>query len=357
MEVPDSSPAGDRGRLPSATAPMARTSPEEARPRHVGPLPGRITVTTGDSLSSIAHYYGVSTRSIIEANRLKPPYRLLAGQKLQLPRQREHVVQAGETMPAIAKRYGVDVHVLASANGLTQPYRLRTGQQLQLPAGDAASSVAASSPRGDAPAAAAARALPPAASAPIVAAPVPPVESATLPPPEASTVPYLPAPEPAERGTETPAEPPQEVAALPKMAPPPAEATEPAGDAPFAWPVRGKVISSYGQKGSGLHNDGINIAAERGAPVRAAAGGVVAYAGNELKAFGNLILIKHPGGWVSTYAHNEKLLVKRGDRVRRGQIIGHVGTSGSVSDPQLHFELRRGKRAVDPLAYLPPATA
>ena len=112
------------------------------------------------------------------------------------------------------------------------------------------------------------------------------------------------------------------------------------------------MISGFGATGKGRHNDGINIAAPRGTPVKAAENGVVAYAGNELRGFGNLLLIKHDGGWVTAYAHNEALLVRRGDRVRKGQTIARVGSSGGVSTPQLHFELRRGKNAVDPRKHL-----
>ena len=118
------------------------------------------------------------------------------------------------------------------------------------------------------------------------------------------------------------------------------------------WPVRGKVLSGFGPKSKGLHNDGINIAASRGSAVRAAESGVVAYAGNELRGFGNLLLIKHAGGWVTAYAHNETLLVKAGDKVSKGQSIARVGSTGNVTKPQLHFELRRGKRAIDPRRHL-----
>jgi murein DD-endopeptidase MepM/ murein hydrolase activator NlpD len=120
----------------------------------------------------------------------------------------------------------------------------------------------------------------------------------------------------------------------------------------FIWPVKGEVIAEFGTTGKGQHNDGINIAVPRGTPVLAADDGVVAYAGNELRGFGNLLLIKHADGWMSAYAHNEVLLVKRGDLVKRGQRIAKVGDSGGVSRPQLHFELRQGTRAVDPAALL-----
>jgi murein DD-endopeptidase MepM/ murein hydrolase activator NlpD len=119
-----------------------------------------------------------------------------------------------------------------------------------------------------------------------------------------------------------------------------------AGD--FVWPVQGKVISNYGAKEGGMHNDGINIAVPAGTPVRAAQNGVVAYAGNELKGYGNLLLVRHSNGWMTAYAHNSKLMVKRGDTVTRGQTISLAGSTGSVSSPQVHFELRKGAKAVDP---------
>jgi len=101
-----------------------------------------------------------------------------------------------------------------------------------------------------------------------------------------------------------------------------------------------------------LQNDGINILARKGTPVRAAQNGVVAYAGNELRGFGNLLLVKHEGGWITAYAHNSELLVRTGQKVRRGQMISRVGSTGSVDKPQLHFELRRGNQAVNPERYL-----
>ncbi len=135
------------------------------------------------------------------------------------------------------------------------------------------------------------------------------------------------------------------------MPPPPASAHG------FIWPAHGRLIATYGPAGDGIHNDGINIAAAEGTPVLAADAGVVAYAGNELRGYGNLILLKHAGGWMTAYAHNAALLVKRGDKVRRGQPIARIGNTGAVNEPQLHFEIRRGTRALDPVEYLPPATA
>ena len=120
----------------------------------------------------------------------------------------------------------------------------------------------------------------------------------------------------------------------------------------FRWPVRGRVISEFGAKPDGGHNDGIDLAVPAGTSVLAAENGVVAYAGNELKGYGNLVLIRHANNWVSAYAHNEEILVKRGDKVRRGQVIAKAGATGSVSQPQVHFELRKGSRPVDPTKFM-----
>ena len=118
------------------------------------------------------------------------------------------------------------------------------------------------------------------------------------------------------------------------------------------WPVRGKVISNFGAKPTGLKNEGINIAVPEGTSVRAAESGVVAYSGNELKGYGNLVLIQHENGWVSAYGYADRLLVKREDMVKKGQVIAKSGRTGPVDQPQLHFELRQGAKPVDPLAHL-----
>ncbi|KFC74367.1 Peptidase M23 [Bosea sp. LC85] len=150
----------------------------------------------------------------------------------------------------------------------------------------------------------------------------------------------------------------EKVSAVPKSAPEPTPdpkttaslpKEEDASKADFRWPARGRVIAGYGGKGS---NEGINIAVPEGTPIKAAEGGVVAYAGSELKGYGNLVLIRHPNGYVSAYAHNGELNVKRGESVKRGQVVAKSGQSGNVSSPQLHFELRKGSSPVDPVPYL-----
>ena len=135
--------------------------------------------------------------------------------------------------------------------------------------------------------------------------------------------------------------------------PSPIKASEATGALPtFRWPARGKVIAGYGAKTNGKANDGINLAVPEGTPIKAAEDGVVAYSGNELKGYGNLILIRHSNGYVTAYAHASELLVKRGDTIKRGQVIAKSGQSGEVASPQLHFEIRKGSLPVDPLQFL-----
>ena len=343
-------------------------------PRAVqAPADGQIVVRSGESLYVVAQRAGVPVRTLIDANDLRPPYALSGGQRLNVPRQAGHQVQPGDTLAGIARRYGLGTNELVRANALTPPYAVQVGQVLTLPG--AAGPVVA----GVIPNPASSLATPP--PSPVANAVVPPpaaiertpargaVESATLPPSSAvaaapASVPPLPAPMPvATLPTPAPA------TALPSPIQPaslpmPQTLAQPDDDEPaarpgrgFLWPVRGSVISDYGAKPGGLQNDGINIAAPRGAAVRAAEAGEVVYAGNELKGFGNLLLVRHKDGWITAYAHADELLVKRGDEVRRGQTIAKVGSTGGVSTPQLHFEIRRGSRPINPRDHLAPQTA
>ncbi|NQU61744.1 MAG: M23 family metallopeptidase [Rhodospirillales bacterium] len=266
---------------------------------------GAVIAGPGDTVFALSRRHRVPVRAIIEANNLRPPYHLKKGQRVALPRGRQHVVSRGETLYGIARRYDANPYALARANGLKPPYAIQTGQKLVL---------------ADQPS------LPTqATSAPSAQKTSPPVRSAAAP----KTIPRTSRPTPR---------------AVPR---PPAVTGK-----GFVWPVRGRVVSGFGAKAKGLRNDGINIAAVRGASVMAAENGVVAYAGNELRGFGNLLLIKHSNGWVTAYAHTDKVLVKRGDRVRKGQKVATVGSTGNVKNPQLHFEMRRGRRALDPRKHL-----
>ena len=270
------------------------------------PLPRRHVVARKETVYGISRRYGVPLRGVIDANGLKPPYALRIGQQLLIPVQRDHVVAKGETVYSISRRYGVELGELVRLNRIPPPYTIKPAQRLVLP-----------------------DSRPPA-----------PVIAPVIAPPKASPAgKTLVAVRPARAAP----------AAVPR--PPPRAGNK------FHWPVKGRVIMGYGPKANGLHNDGINIKAPRGAPVRAADNGVVAYAGNELRGFGNLVLIKHAGGWVTAYAHTDQVVVRRGDKVRRGQTIGRVGSTGNVASPQLHFEVRKGTQAVDPTRLLVRQTA
>jgi murein DD-endopeptidase MepM/ murein hydrolase activator NlpD len=140
------------------------------------------------------------------------------------------------------------------------------------------------------------------------------------------------------------------------LPPPTSTPVQPAlstGGAPsFVWPLNGRVISDFGTDSNGARNDGINIAVPLGTPIRAAAAGTISYAGNELRGYGNLILIKHDDGYVTAYAHADRITVQRGDLVTKGQIIAYAGSSGDVTSPQLHFEIRHGVQPVNPRTLL-----
>jgi len=298
------------------------------------PAGGRYVVAAGDSLYGIARRFGLPVRAVIDANDLQPPYALSIGQELAVPSAQVHEVAPGDTVFSIAQRYDVDRSELVRLNGIQPPYNIPVGQKLLLPT--PGSAVRAEPP------VEVAYAPQPQAVAPAVAAPAAPpgAPQAALAPAAAAQVP--PPSKPAAKSRD-------DVRAA--LAHPPARAGA------FVWPVQGPVLSSFGAKSGGEHNDGINIAAPRGTPVRASENGVVAYAGEELKGFGKLLLVKHAGGWVTAYAHNEELLVGAGDTVQRGQTIATVGSSGHVERPQLHFEVRRGTRAVNPEGQLSPRTA
>ena len=279
-----------------------------------------------------------------------------AGPPPPLPRdkpERRLRVVAGDTVIGIARRHGVSAHAIIALNALTHPYWLRTGQRIRLPeeayrsarrdevpedlsqdappAGDDVRARASGDRMERAP-----------ASTPKFAAPSPP----TPPSPPATRVARA-VTDSSARVSSAPAAP---VSAVYRPAAnavplPPSRNT-------FLWPIEGRVISGFGSKPGGTHNDGINIAAPLGSDIRASKNGVVAYAGNELRGYGNLVLIRHEHGWMTAYAHNDTLLVGRGDTVRRGQVISRSGKSGRVSRPQAHFEIRRNGEPQDPLRLL-----
>ena len=317
---------------------------------------GSMTVYSGDTVYSVARRCNVSVRELIEANRLQAPYQINAGQVLRIPGgSGEYVVSRGDTLLVLARRLGVDFQTLARTNGKTPPYTIYVGEKLRVPGSYSGGAQVARSPAAGGNGGTLVIASPNApggakapSRAPTTTMSRLPPDPAPLPaPPQAQTqtaqADTAPAPEPRPSG---PAPSAQQQASLPPPAPPPL-----AGKG-FIWPLRGEVLNEFGPLAKGQHNDGVNIAAPRGTPVRAAENGVVAYVGNELKGFGNLLLIKHADGWMTAYAHNDQLLVGKGEQVRRGQQIATVGSSGNVTQPQLHFELRRGTEAVNPNDYI-----
>ncbi len=327
-------------------------------------------VRDGDTLFTVARRAGVPTRALIDANRLNPPYALERGTRLAIPNVNVHEVRPGDTVSQLAQRYGVPMRELVRANAIEPPYTIRIGQRLVIPQTVRPETVRPENVRNVAPA-------PSSPSPPAVVAVSPPPPqppqppqavvsnpAAALPPPTLPTAPAA----PAAPAISAPAPAPQTASVPSAVAPlpPPAPANPPAAPAGsdtavsagrMLWPVRGVVTSDFGPKPGGLQNDGVNIAAPRGTPFRAAESGVVIYAGNELRGFGNLLLLRHEGGLVTAYAHADELLVQRGDQVRRGQTIGRVGATGNVTTPQLHFEVRRGTRAVNPIEFLGAVSA
>lgn len=314
-----------------------------------------VVVQSGQTLYSIARANSMSPSRLASANNLPAPYTLRVGQRLVVPgvsaavspapsfqpqtitatasppasaqnyaAKGMHRVNAGETLFAIGRTYKVHPYKIAEHNNLAKPYSLTVGQSLRIPGAGA-------------------------------------------------TAYKAPQPAPETGNTYVPSQPAQSVNSTAKSSggagtlSQPVESVEKpiakaqdsltSDNGQFRWPVRGRVISNYGSKPGGTRNEGINIAVPEGTSIKASEAGVVAYAGNELKGYGNLVLVRHEGGWVSAYAHNKQLLVKRGDTVRRGEIIAKSGQTGSVTSPQLHFELRKGASAVDPLKHMSSATA
>src|SRR6476661_5398679 len=343
---PSHSPIETTATVPPRSVAAARPSAQNG---------STIIVGTSDTLDSLAKRHNVSAAAILQANGYKGPRVLSPGQQLIIPKQTAvagaapslapaaskpvaaaaapssvHIVNRGDTLMSIARRNSVPVGELARANNLDQTAKLSLGMKLIVPGSKSAAIAAA-------PAVQPVAALAPAQPAATVAAPATKMASAGGPPQAARL---------ASATTNVVEEKPVVEQASVK----PSEAT---GALPtFRWPVRGKVITTYGSKTNGKSNDGINLAVPEGTPVKAAEDGVVAYSGNELKGYGNLVLVRHSNGYVTAYAHASELMVKRGDTIKRGQIIAKSGQSGEVGSPQLHFEIRKGSSPVDPLQFL-----
>lgn len=278
---------------------------------------GTYVVRSGDTLRGIAETTGAGSEAIARANGLSAPFLIRPGQRLTIPPGRYHLVKGGETGIAIARAYAVPWDRVVSANQLSEPYILRTGQRLLIPG---------SSER---PPSAAERAA-----------------AFTL-----DIDDILTGSEPAIAETQKPA---PAAATARRVLPATAAVAAPAAlRQGFAWPIDGRVVRRFGRGASGVRSDGIKIAAPEDTPVTAAADGVVAYVGEGVAGLGGLVLLKHGDGWTSVYGHASKLLVQRGQAVKRGQRIALSGDTGFADQPELHFELRRGRAPVDPLSQLP----
>ncbi|PWE78562.1 peptidoglycan-binding LysM [Bradyrhizobium sp. SUTN9-2] len=319
----------------------------------------KIIVGTSDTLDVLAKRYRVTPQAILAANGYKGPRALSPGQQLIIPSPATaaapapamapvaaapaakpvaavavppstHFVNRGDTLASIARKNRISAAELARANGIDPSAKLKLGTKLTVPG---AKTAAVAAPVAAAPVAAA-----PVAGTlqPVAAAPAPATKMATAAAPVQSARLAQATSNVEEKAAETPAKAAEATGALPT----------------FRWPVRGKVVTSYGAKTNGKSNDGINLAVPEGTPVKAAEDGVVAYSGNELKGYGNLVLVRHSNGYVTAYAHASELLVKRGDTIKRGQVIAKSGQSGEVASPQLHFEIRKGSSPVDPLQFL-----
>jgi murein DD-endopeptidase MepM/ murein hydrolase activator NlpD len=364
----------------------ARVAQVPPKPVIVPPLVGEIIVEKGDTLYSLSKKHGVPLRDLVDENKLSAPYSLAVGKKLKLPSARVHQVAAGETLYSISRRYSVDLNSLATENNLSAPYSLAVGQKLKLPAtirdlgrgaagfpGEQGAKPLAVSPQQELEKlnvekkkidaekkkleaekkkieaekkkaeeahkkaeaekkqkeAEMQKARAAKKQAELAAAEK---KNAELENRKKRTAAQIVAQK--EKISSSPAKPLPAVAAKKKMK--------------FSWPARGKILSGFGYKSNGLYNDGINIGAAAGTAVKASEAGVVAYAGNELKGMGNLIIIQHANGWMTVYAHLDVMHVQRGAKVAGGEKIGTIGKTGKVSESQLHFEIRNGTKAYDP---------
>jgi len=323
-----------------------------------------IVVAPGETVTSIAQRHGVPAAALMQANNLTAATPVQPGQRLVIPRYNAtapaytpmtapastaaarpvpaaapsrsapasgtsatHVVAAGDTLYKISRTYGRPVPDIAKANNIQPTATLKIGDRIVIPGGSPTKTVGKSVPKVAQP----------------LAAP-----SAKAQAPKATPAKATPAPKQPEQTQ-------QAAVVTPSSETPaatPAVARSGDGAPSFRWPVKGRVIAGFGPRPNGQQNDGINLAVPEGTPIKAAEDGVVAYAGNELKGYGNLVLIRHANGYVTAYAHAKELLVKRGDQIKRGQVIANSGQTGNVDAPQLHFEVRKGPAPLDPMPLL-----
>ena len=266
---------GQKLAIPRTTQGTTRTAAPAASPS-LSAAASHV-VQPGETLGGIANRANIPRILISEANGLKPPYELKAGQKLLLPRTRHHIVEEGETGFGIAYEYGVPWADIAVANGMDEGDPVRTGQKLLIPT----------------------------------------------------------------------------VLDTPKSAPAASTAAASGANSRFIWPLEGTIRREFEPRGAVNYHDGIDIVAPRGSAVRATAAGKVVFAREEPKQFGNVVIIDHGGGWFSAYASLSRITVKKGHTVTRGERVGLVGDTSITRRTELHFELRKDAKPVDPMSELP----
>jgi murein DD-endopeptidase MepM/ murein hydrolase activator NlpD len=298
-------------------------------------------VQRGDHVDELARAFNTSRDVLLEANRIRSPYVIHPGEIIKVPVAKAYVAESGDTLGGVARRFGVEESELAQLNHVSERAALRPGERIGLP-----SSMRDRGPlRSYAPeyAEAAPRRYEP---------------GYVMPPAHPGLTPLNPtAPTTPDRAAGYEAPPPSAaIAQAPTLSDADISA---AAKGRFVWPVHGDILIKFGSMGVGRRNDGIDIKAAQGAAVQAAAGGEVVYAGDQVPGFGNLVLIKHPDGWVTAYAHLDQVSVHMKDQVSQGQTVGTVGESGGVAEPELHFEVRYTPTLadkalpVDPVLVLP----
>jgi murein DD-endopeptidase MepM/ murein hydrolase activator NlpD len=314
--------------VPAYAAPQY-APPQSMRP-YAPPAPRSASDFTGAAGGGAKLAHAAAPRAPTPASLPPPPAHSaipvstsVAGSSAQtlLPTPPVYTVASGDTLGRVAHRYRVSVREIAVANGIAPDTPLKVGTRLTIPVRTAP----AGAPTGR-----------PQPGAPVVAQTTPPRT-------------YTPAAAPGKLAS-------SDTAANVHLASPvetPSAEAGPNGAPGFRWPVRGRIINNFGARVNGSPNDGIDLAVPEGTQVRAADEGVVAYAGNELKGYGNLVLVRHSNGFVTAYANGSELLVKRNDQVHKGQVILKSGQTGNAAAPQLHFEIRKNSAPVDPMQFLP----
>ena len=332
-----------------------------------------VIVKKGDTIYSIARANNVPLKDVILRNNLQAPYTLSIGSKIYIPNSAFHIVRAGDTVYSISRKYNVNLNSLVKLNKINAPYTLSIGQKILLPATnvdvekkqieyvvkDKSSTKLVNTSQS--PTQPSTKQITQVRVAKKEKLPQPQTQVQVQPQTQVSTK-TTPSTNVASSSTSTTQKKPQPLSIKPEENIVNAQKTkekkeqinriiakpEPLSSKKFRWPTKGKVISEYGIKNGGKRNDGINISAVQGSAVLSAENGIVAYAGNELKGLGNLIIIKHDKDYMTIYAHNDNILVKKGDTVRRGTQIATVGKTGRVSTPQLHFEVRKKTKSINP---------